>query len=192
MAKALTLYRQRHPAVEVRLQDALPEHLLGRVETGEVELAVGPDSAIDSHLLQRESVRRDRQWLVCRPDDPLALRRRVRWQDLAGQTFIAPIRDFVASLQAGLGPLSAPLLQRPYHEVSYFTTAFGLVAAGMGVTLTSTYAAPLVKGYGLQIIDMPAPHFYREMCLYSQAGKAHSPAAAGFVACLQECAQQEG
>lgn len=188
--KVLTLYRQRHPGVEVRFQDALPEHLLDRVQAGEVELGVGPDSAIDPQALQQLSVLRERHWLIARADHPLASCRRVRWQDLAGQTFIAPTRDFVSHLQAGLGPLSAPLLQQPCHEVSYFTTAFGLVAAGLGVTLCPTYAAALVKGYGLQMIDMPGPHFHREVRVYSQAGKRHSPAAAGFVDCLQECVRQ--
>ena len=183
--RVVARYRGLYPEVDIRLRDTLPEHLLACVQDGDVELAVGPDNGSDEHGLVRRPLLRDRHWLICRTDDPLAARRQLRWSALGQQAFIAPTRDFVRMLRAVLGSHIQPLLERPGHEVSYMTTALGLVAAGMGVTLCPTYAEPLVRAYGLRMQAIQAPIFYREVSVYSQPNKALSPAAASFVECLE-------
>lgn len=184
--RVLAVYRQQYPGVDIRLQDTLPEHLMDRLQAGEVELAIGPDGVLDDAGLRRQPFLRDRHWLICRTDDPLCAQSPLRWQDLDACHFIAPTRDFIARMRASLGAYSEALLLNPWQETSYFTTAFGLVSAGMGVTLCPTYAAPLVKAYGLQMLALQEPAFYREVCVYSQLGKELSPAAASFVQCLGE------
>lgn len=183
--RVVARYRGLYPDVDIRLQDTLPEHLLASVQRGDVELAVGPDTGSDDHGLVRRPLLRDRHWLICRADDPLAARRQLRWSDLGQHAFVAPTRDFVRRLRADLGAHVQPLLDRPGHEVSYMTTALGLVAAGMGVTLCPTYAQPLIKAYRLRMLALQAPIFYRVVSVYSQPHKALSPAAAAFVACLE-------
>ena len=185
MPRVLAVYRAQFPGVEIHLQDTLPEHLLARVQAGEVELAVGPDGDMDEAGLKRELVLKDRHWLVCREDNPLMARKVLRWQDLGQSSFVAPTRDFVHRMRTVLGAYSEPLLLRPWSEVSYFTTAFGLVAAGLGVTLCPTYAQPLVKAYGLHMLPVQDPVFYREVCVYSQPMKEFSPSAASFGECVK-------
>jgi DNA-binding transcriptional LysR family regulator len=116
----------------------------------------------------------------------------LRWQDLGEYQFVAPTRDFKARMRRVLGAHAEPLLLQPGYETSYFTTAFGLVAAGLGVTLCPTYAKSLVQAYGLNMIPIQEPAFLREVCLYSQAAKALSPAASAFTACLQTVVAGEG
>jgi DNA-binding transcriptional LysR family regulator len=70
---------------------------------------------------------------------------------------------------------------QPAHKVSYMTTALGLVAAGLGVTACPSYAAPLVQGMGLVMRPLIDPVFYREVCIFSAAGRSLSPAAQSFV-----------
>ncbi len=183
--RVIARYRGLYPEVDIRLQDTLPEHLLASVHDGDVELAVGPDTGADDHGLVRTPLLRDRHWLICRADDPLAERHQLRWSDLGQHVFIAPTRDFVRRLRADLAAHVQPLLDRSGHEVSYMSTAIGLVAAGMGVTLCPTYAEPLVKAYGLRMLAIEAPVFYRVVSVYSQPNKALSPAAAAFVPCLE-------
>lgn len=186
MPQVLAVYRQQYPGVEIHLQDTLPEHLLDSLQTGEVEVAIGPDGVVDDAGLRCLPFLRDRHWLVCRPDDPLTGQQALRWHDLDACHFIAPTRDFIARMKRSLGAYSDALLHHRWQETSYFTTAFGLVSAGMGVTLCPTYAAPLVKAYGLQMLALQEPVFYREVCVYSQMSKEFSPAASSLLQCLSE------
>lgn len=188
--QVLASYRAQHPGVDIRLQDTLPEHLLDRVQSGEVELAIGPDGVLDEAGLQRRPFLRDRHWLVCHPEHALAERPSLRWQDLGRCRFIAPTRDFIHRMCSELGAYTEALLLEPVQEVSYFTTAFGLVSAGLGVTLCPTYARPLVQAYGLQMRPVQDPVFYREVCVYTQAHKALSPAGASLVECLDAAVTQ--
>lgn len=186
MPTVLAVFRQKHPGVEIRLQDVLQQHLLERVQSGDVEIAIGPDGVLDEAGLRRQPFLKDRHWLVCRHDDPLSSKDVLRWQELGDCTFVAPSRDFKVRMQQVLGVFSEPLLFKPGYESSYFTTAFGLVAAGLGVTLCPTYARTLVNAYGLKMLPVNEPVFYREVCIYSQTIKELSPVATAFVACLNE------
>ncbi len=168
----------------LRLADTLPEQLLNGVMAGEVELAVGQDVAVDDAIARR-TLFRDRHWLICPPDHPFARRRSVRWAELGPWTFIAPTRDFRGRIAPELAADARALLERPgTQEVSYMTTALGMVAAGQGLTVCPTYSSPLVRAWGLAMVRLAAPDFHREVCVYADARRSLSPAAAGFVELL--------
>ena len=136
--------------------------------SGDVELAIGvevPSSARSGVVLLR-----DRHWLVCPAEHPLAARAQVRWKDLAGLPFISPTRDFVRWLE----PLLAPrgLLPVPAHTVAYVSTALGLAAAGLGVTLVPTYGGPLARAWGLVLRPLGTPVFERDVQIYSAPAAA--------------------
>lgn len=190
--QVLAAYRQQHPGVEIRLRDTQPERLLAHLQSGEVELLIGPDGELDQSGLHCHPVLEDRHWLVCRADDPLASRKRLAWPDLAGSAFIAPTRDFVARMRAELGVDCEPLLSQPWTETSYFTTAFGLVEAGLGVTLVPSYARPLVQAHGLSMRLIAGNTLTRRVSVYALAERQPSPAARAFVQCLDEVAQRRG
>ena len=188
----LAAYRNRFPGVEIRLQDTLPENLLEHLRSGEVELLIGPDGELDRAGLRRHPVLRDRHWLICRGDNPLGQRLPLQWQDLQGSHFIAPTRDFVARMRLVLGTDCEPLLTMPWMETSYFTTAFGLVSAGMGVTLCPTYAHSLVQAYGLRMLPVRGPTLDREVGAYSLPDRELSPAAQSFLECLDTVVSSGG
>ncbi|SFM22294.1 LysR family transcriptional regulator [Variovorax sp. OV329] len=181
MPQVIAAYRERHPQVEVQLSDTVPELMLERVLSAQVELAVGPDVAAPPEL-ERRPLLRDRHHFICQPDHPLARRKQVRWRELAGLPFIAPTHDFMRRLAPELAAagLEAPMVL-PVHQVSYMTTALGLVAAGLGVSAVPSYAAPLVQGHGLVMRPLVDPVFYREVCIFSAAARSLSPAAQSFV-----------
>lgn len=184
-------WRRRYPDVEVRLTDTPPEHLLATLHEGEAELAIGPDRGPGSdgeageQALERHVLLEDRHWLVCPSDHPLRKRKRVRWNELGPWPFIAPTRDFVRrvlpELQGEGDAAARAILSPPAMEVSYLTTAMGLVAAGLGVTACPTYSESLVRAHGLHMVALEAPAFYREVSIYRLANRAMSPAAASFV-----------
>ena len=189
MPRVIAAYREAYPDVDVRLADTLPEHLLLGVAAGDVELAVGQDVAVDAAAIERRTLFRDRHWLICPPGHAFAKRRKVRWHELAPYTFIAPTRDFRQRVLPELGPEERAYMLRPgTQEVSYMTTALGMVASGLGLTVCPTYSASLVRAHGLQMVRLESPDFHREVCVYSAARRSLSPAAASFVGILAQFA----
>lgn len=181
MPQVIAAYQQQYPQVEVQLSDTVPELMLERVLSGQVELAIGPDGSAPPEL-ERRPLLRDKHLLICQASHPLARKKQVRWRELAGLPFIAPTHDFMRRLEPELvaAGLWAPLVL-PSHQVSYMTTALGLVAAGLGVTACPSYAAPLAQGLGLVMLPLIDPVFYREVCIFSAATRSLSPAAQSFV-----------
>lgn len=190
MPRVIAAYRARYPDIEVRLADTLPEHLLAGLASGEAELAVGQDVEVDAAAVERRTLFRDRHWLICPPDHAFARRRKVRWSELGPYTFIAPTRDFRQRVLPELeADARAFLLRASTQEVSYMTTALGMVASGLGLTVCPTYSASLVRAHGLQMVKLDRPDFHREVCVYAAARRSLSPAAAGFVQILERFAQ---
>ena len=183
MPQVMAAFCAQYPDIQITLIDTLPEQLLGLVQTGQVALAVGPDAG-PAPDLERQTVLRDIQRLVCRPDHPLARRRKVRWEELQPHAFLAPTRDFMKRLMPQLLTLPRPVTLAPAHELSYITTALGMVAAGLGITACPSYAAPLIAAYGLKSVPLVEPQFHREVCVYQRAGTSLAPAAQAFMDCL--------
>ncbi|MDM0045490.1 LysR family transcriptional regulator [Variovorax dokdonensis] len=190
MPRVIAAYGLRFPDVRVHLVDTLPEQMHGLVHACDVELAIGPDQPeaaepSAAEPLARRPLLRDRHDLICPPDHPLARRRQVRWSDLAQVPFIAPTLDFMRRLQPELiGAGLAPIV--PVRQVSYMTTALGLVAAGLGVSAVPTYAQALVQGHGLVMRPLVAPVFFREVCVFTSRARSLSPAAQSFVDFMAE------
>jgi DNA-binding transcriptional LysR family regulator len=190
MPRVIAAYRALYPAVDVRLTDTLPEQLIATVSSGRVELAIGQDVAVDAGL-DRRALFRDRHWLICRPDHPLAARKKARWRDLTPYRFIAPTRDFRQRVLPELDADTQAYLSRvETQEVSYMTTALGMVSSGLGITVCPTYASSLVQSHGLHMVPLVSPQFHREVCIYSAARRTLSPAAASFVQVLEKVASQ--
>ncbi|MBT2300908.1 LysR family transcriptional regulator [Variovorax paradoxus] len=193
MPRVIAAYSARYPDIDVRLADTLPEHLLAGVLSGEAELAVGQDVAVDPAVIERRTLFRDRHWLICPSDHVFAHRRQVRWSELGPYTFIAPTRDFRQRVLPELDAEARELMLRATtQEVSYMTTALGMVASGLGLTVCPTYSASLVKAHGLQMVKLDRPDFHREVCVYAASRRSLSPAAAGFVEMLEQFVRKPG
>ncbi|MDB5828557.1 MAG: LysR family transcriptional regulator [Variovorax sp.] len=185
MPRVIAAYRAQYPEIDVRLADTLPEQLLDGVRSGEAEMAVGQDVPVDASI-ERRTLFRDRHWLICLPDHAFARRRKVRWNELGPYTFIAPTRDFRQRVLPELqGEARAFIEDAATQEVSYMTTALGMVASGLGLTVCPTYSASLVRAHGLQMVRLEAPDFHRDVCLYSKSRRSLSPAAESFTQVLE-------
>jgi len=178
---AVAAFHRLHPGVAIELHDTPTDQLVAQVLAAEVELAIGVEVPSSADI-QRTVLLRDRHWLVCPAAHPLAARAQVRWKDLARVPFISPTRDFMRWLE----PLLAPrgLLPQPAHTAGYVSTALGLAAAGLGVTLVPTYGGPLARAWGLVLRPLVAPVFERDVQIYSAPGRSLTPAAQAFVAVL--------
>jgi len=191
MPKLLSTWMAGRPDVEVVLRDTLPERLLRVLLDGEVELAIGPDRLAELNSGDHAKdiaivpLLRDRHMLVCPSTHPLAKKKEASWAEMAQWPYIAPTLDSYSRLLPELLAFSGksgngPLL-KPAYQVSYITTAIGMVANGMGLTACPTYAKALVRAHGLKMIPLVDPVFHREVFIYYLAKKSLSPAAESFV-----------
>lgn len=146
LPRAIALLRQRHPDLQVELQEAASPVQLRRLRSGRIEVAlVAAGEAVpgqDLAGLRHETVAIPRgPGIAVAVGHRLADRETVTVTDLADETWIV-----------GTGPAGEPQfgpwpgLERPRigHAVRNWATRFGLVAAGLGITRVPGLAADSV------------------------------------------------
>lgn len=179
LPRSLAAFHKQFPRVEVRIQDNMPETFLEGLLIGDVEIAIGPDVDTGGDVVKKVLLR-DRHHVVCPKDHALVRQKDISWKHLSEWPFIAPTQDFMKRVNLALERHQPSLQIQPAHSVSYMTTAIGMVAAGLGVTVLPSYAAPLVESWGLTMRPLSKPSFFRELCIFTMARKSLSPAADSF------------
>jgi DNA-binding transcriptional LysR family regulator len=185
LPRALMEYRGRFPAIEVRLLDSLNEQALARVASGEADFAVAPqrDSRGD---IDEEPLFLDRFEIVSPASHPLTRHKRLHWRQVLEYPFVSLTSDYSRRLQNDLLVHSHKLKLTPAHEVSYLTTALGMVRAGLGVTAMPSSALPMISPLGLKTLAVDQPVVHRQVSFFSKRGQTLSPAAESFHSFLVE------
>lgn len=150
---------QRYPLVQWILKDEVQSDVIAHVRSGEVDfgVVVGPFEADDMIV---DALRTDTFVAVLRADHPLAERAALHWRDLDGQTLALldhssgsrPIIDRLMA-QAGVAP-------RAVHDLAYSATVFGMVEAGLGMSVLPALSLPLPAGMPLCALPLE-PVAYR-------------------------------
>jgi DNA-binding transcriptional LysR family regulator len=178
----LKAFRQQFPGVEVRLRDVVAQRIDALVREGEVDFGLGVRARM-GHGLAFEVVMVDRLSLFVPPDHPLARKRSITLQALAGQPIILTGRD--SSVRERVEQLFAEegLALTPGLEANYMSTVMALVRQGLGMTLLPESAD---EGRGdLTQVRVEHPGVCREIGLITRAGSDLSPAALRFVETLK-------
>jgi DNA-binding transcriptional LysR family regulator len=144
--QAFAMLRARHPAVRLSLLEAEPPVAVAHVKAGRADIAVtysfdgvppAPEPALETRPLARDPLR-----VVLPSGHILAQRSSVALGELANDAWIASEPDDTctrATLHACHEAGFAPDIQL---RTSDFTTACGLVAAGLAVALVPALALP--------------------------------------------------
>lgn len=177
---AMAEYRRLHPGVLVRPVDCTVEELADMIDEDRADIAVGPDRPTGD-TVQRLALYSSPWVLWCAPEHPLARRRRVTWATLKDESVIAAGRDY--ELRMAEVTAQAPHAQGvvPSYVVDNITTALGIAAAGLGVTLSPMYVGIMAKEFGLVMKRVDEPQIEREMSLYVPGQRSMTPAAAALV-----------
>lgn len=109
---------------------------------------------------------RDRIRLVCPGDHALAARARVSWAQALQHPFVSLTPDFTNRLQADLFKHSDALALHPAHEVSFITTALGMVRGGFGITAQPSRVLPMLESFGLVSRPLTSPTVDRHLSLF--------------------------
>jgi DNA-binding transcriptional LysR family regulator len=184
-------FRKRFPAVAIYILDSLNQQALSRVASGEADLGIAPQRITPPEVVQ-ESFLKDRIWMICRPEHPLASARSVSWAKVLREPFVSLTQDFTVTLQADLFRYSPSLVLNPAHNVSLLTTALGMVQWGHGITAQPAHALPLAKPFGLVCRPLTRPIVHRHLSLFFRRSYELSPAAASFRAFLYDFVQSKG
>jgi DNA-binding transcriptional LysR family regulator len=166
---------RQFPYITLGLRDDVQSDVVRKVKSGEVDFGVviGPLSADD---LVTEPLMTDSFCLVSRDDHPLAARPEVGWRELDGERLVMldqasgsrPIID--AALESH--GVSANVVQ----ELGHPSTVFGLVQAGVGVSVLPWLALPLPANSALVARPL-VPRAERTVELVRRRDRSLSPAA---------------
>ena len=176
---AIKAYRAERPKVVVRIRDAAVEQVVDVVASGDADLGLGPDRTTGSDVAR--SALLDSPWVLwCPADHRLAAKASLSWRDLRGEPLVAAGRDHersVAQMRA-----EQPEGERivPVEVVDNVTTALGLAAQGLALTLSPAYVGALAEPLGLVMRRVRGPEVMRQVCLYRPVHRTIPPAADGF------------
>jgi DNA-binding transcriptional LysR family regulator len=166
---------QQFPYIALGLRDDVQSDVVRKVKSGEVDFGViiGPFSADE---LLSESLMTDSFCVVLREDHPLAAKERVAWADLDGQQLVmldyaSGSRPIIDAAMQEYG-VSATVVQ----ELGHSATVFGLVEAGVGVSVLPWLALPLPAGASLVARPL-VPRAERTVELVRRRDRSLSPAA---------------
>jgi DNA-binding transcriptional LysR family regulator len=180
---AMAAFHTAHPAVTISLVEGLTRHLVDRLQSGDIDLAVvssAPGADLDGvhlvHLLD------DPMFVALPPGHPLTGRQVLRLSELADESWIAGnIRSEETLIGTGIRPRIAFVAQE-------WIAKQGLVAAGLGATLIPSLAA----GAARRDIELVALHPedapVRSVYAATPHGLTRSPAVTTFLGCLHTAA----
>jgi DNA-binding transcriptional LysR family regulator len=179
---ALATFRQAYPEVGLHLVEGLTPGLLERLAAGEADVAVvssSPAGPLDRARFDLRHLLDERMLVAVARSHPLARRRTVRLEDLAGDAFIAGS----AGAEETLLRASLPSGFRPRIEIvaAEWTGKLGCVAAGLGVALIPALAAGRVPP-GIAVLQLhPDDESVRQIYVATLPGRTPSAAVTRFL-----------
>ncbi|MEO5821925.1 MAG: LysR family transcriptional regulator [Vicinamibacteraceae bacterium] len=188
LPQAIAALARTHDGIVVRVRDAVAARLVDLVKSGDVEFGVGclirPDPAVVA-----EPLLSDRLAAFVPAGHPLARRRSVRLTELGAYPLIltGPDTSVRQRLERTLADRHLPI--QVAQEVTYMSTAIGLVEAGLGVAILpeSAFTADLARG--LRVVGLREPVLRRDIAILMRAGRSRSPAAERLVTALRTAAR---
>lgn len=169
-------FLEQHPGISVGLRDMPEEEIRPALLRNEADIALGTLLDDDPEIASLP-VSKDRLTLICRADHPLAARQALGWADLADQPLIVlaqdnPLRQIVERTMIGVAPEFLPA-----YDVRFSTTAIGMVAAGLGVTVLPENSMELTAAAGVCSVALTDPVITRNICVMQHKWRSLSPPA---------------
>jgi DNA-binding transcriptional LysR family regulator len=178
LPQVISSFSAKYPAIRIRVIDESMNQTLQSVLSGESDFGIGFMNTLMPEI-KFESIHVDPFVVAMRRDHPLANRKAVGWQEIAGERLISVARssgnrqllDDILS-KAGLNPNFA-------FEVSHIGTLLGMVEAGLGVAAVPRMALPANHPTVVGLM-LRKPTISRSLGLLSKQGATLRPAAAMF------------
>jgi DNA-binding transcriptional LysR family regulator len=175
MPQVVAACGRQFPYVTLGLRDDVQSDVVRKIRSGEVDFGViiGPfaDDDLESEVLMSDSF-----CVVVRSDHALAARERAGWKDLDGEALVMldPASGSRPLIDAVLGEQGVHA--RIVQELGHPATVYGLVEAGVGISVLPWLALPLPEGSSLVARPLE-PRAERTVELVRRRDRSLSPAA---------------
>ncbi|MCP3717204.1 MULTISPECIES: LysR family transcriptional regulator [Paraburkholderia] len=188
MPQVVAACGRQFPYITLGLRDDVQSDVVRKIRSGEVDFGViiGPFAAED---LETECLTTDSFCVVVRGDHALALSQEVPWKELDGERLVMldyasgsrPLIDAVMSEQG--------VRARVVQELGHPATVFGLVEAGVGISVLPWLALPVPAGAPLLARPL-VPRAERTVELVRRRDRSLSPAAEAVWSLIRQLAGQ--
>jgi DNA-binding transcriptional LysR family regulator len=175
---------RQFPYVTLGLRDDVQSDIVRKIRLGEVDFGViiGPFSAED---LETEKLTTDSFCVVVRSDHAFATLEQVPWRELDGERLV--MLDYAS----GSRPLIDGVMSehgvhvRVVQELGHSATVFGLVEAGVGISVLPWLSLPVPSGSSLRALPL-VPRAQRTVELVRRRDRSLSPAAEAVWALIRQ------
>ena len=191
MPLAIAAFRAKHPAVELSMTLSEPEDCTPLLRSGEIDLAIVFESAVAAPIdgIERVHLLEDPMYLALPRDHPLAHRRRLRLEDLAGEAWVAGTADCECNRLISQACAMAGYQPRIAFETDDYTAMQGFVAAGVGVSLIAELGLRIVRD-DIVVRDLGRDTPVRQIYAATLAEGYRAPATQAMLEILQDVAAQ--
>lgn len=160
-------YTSNNPDVRIHIVDSLVNQVSDQVFNGAADLAIGPEQPVAEGISVTTLFRSP--WVLwCHPDHPLADKKQVKWSELSNTVLCSAGSDFEKSLASVINGLPVEDRFVVSDIVDNVTTALGLVAQNLTVTMTPEVVERLNMYSHLKKLYLVEPELSRNYALYSQ------------------------
>ncbi len=181
----LARYRQRYPAVNIRVQDVVAEELVEMVRSGRVELGVAFDLGSDSEL-QFQPLFADPFIAVLPPGHPLLQHQQLSWAMITEAPFLtlqppSMVRQLILDTMAEHG-----IKLKIEFESHQLVTIIRMVVCGLGISVVPALCIPQIEQQGAEWRPLLQPEVQRTVGIYTRTRYPLSSAAAALVPLLTQ------
>jgi DNA-binding transcriptional LysR family regulator len=183
LPRIIARFREQSPGVGVALKDVIAPRILAMVKNEDVDFGIGsfPDADPD---IQTIPLFTDRMRIIFPPGSPLEHKRIIPLRLLTDFSLIlmdqqSSVRTLINRAFESIGHFPVPA-----YEVTYMSTAVGMVKAGLGVTFLPSSALEVSELSGVRSRVLNHPALTRKIVVAQKTGRSLSPAADAFVKSL--------
>ncbi|MGB0554647.1 MAG: LysR family transcriptional regulator [Alphaproteobacteria bacterium] len=179
-------FAEQYPSVAVELREGVQTRVLEEVRGGSADFGLGDSADVGGHL-ELEALGKH-GFRIALPNGHRLLRRKsVSLSDLAEERLVSMPTEAAARRTLDVAALAAGVILNSHFTVGQFTTAFQLVAEGLGAAIVpATY---FNGGHPDKVSSRPlkAPGAVQHLSVISRRDRVVTPAAAAFLSILRDC-----
>lgn len=191
MPRFLGLFQAEHPNVHVTFREDMGPEMFEALQTGKVEIGVGPYSQVPDSL-KFEPLINQPFFLIMRRDHPLARIGHARVADLEGLDLICPPRGMTARDILDKVVERQGFSIQPKHEAAQFITLAGMVSLGLGMTVMPLSNRRILESFDLVALPFIDAEIIREIGVLTRRGEPLTPPASAFKRLLVLTTGSEG
>jgi DNA-binding transcriptional LysR family regulator len=192
LPKVLQRFRKRYPKVEVMFRPHWDESLAEALEHGKLDMAIRMADDNEHEHFKSVRIRTERVFLIAHPAHPLAARKAVRPEDMAGQVLL--LTESGCAYRKKLDETLASLGIKPagVTEFSSVEAIKPCLAAGMGIgLLPEIVVAADIKARKLKALRWVGPSLDIATHIVWHKDKWVSPSMEAFMRTVTKTLQQE-